>query len=123
MDLSFWDLLNAYKCSEDHKRARSFIKENKQKFNEGYRQIHELVNNKMFSPEVNVNGVTPFTKYVGADDGHDDLIDYIIWNGKETVDNFLADPKSAVPLAKKMTKNPNFSGDINTLKRLSYLTE
>ena len=69
-------------------------------------------------PDVLVNGESIFGEAVGADDGHDDLIDFLIWNGKETVNKFLQDPSSALPLAKRMHRNPLFDGDINIMKRL-----
>ncbi len=72
----------------------------------------------MYRPTVCIDGETPFTEYVGADDGHEDLCDFIIWHGQETMQAFLDDPKSAIPLAQKMSKTRGFDGDVNTLKKL-----
>jgi hypothetical protein len=43
-----------------------------------------------------------FCEYVGGDRGHHDFCDFIIWNGKKSVDNFLNNPLSAYPLAEAM---------------------
>ena len=116
----FWELVKTYRQSKNKKEVKALIKENQEIFTIEYHRVHKLVSEKMDSPEVTVNGGTPFTEYVGADDGHDDLTDYIIWNGQAVVDSFLADPKFAIPLAKRMSKNPGFSGDTNILRKLVY---
>lgn len=51
---------------------------------------------------------------------HDDLVDFIIWNGKDTVENFLENVSSALILASTMTKDPGFDGDVNILQRLIF---
>lgn len=72
----------------------------------------------MYGPDVINNDI--FSCYVGSDDGHDDLVDYIIWNGKPAVESFLNDILTALPLAKIMSSDPGFDGDTNILQSLIY---
>lgn len=110
METDFWKQLTSYK--------RSRTLNNPKGFEQGYYLIHGLVYNKMMGPDVTINCDSIFTCYVGADDGHEDLVDYIIWNGQDTVMNFLSNPSSALFLAKKMSRDLGFDGDVNILKAL-----
>lgn len=108
MSSEFWEVLLIYKINGNQKASKEFI--------DDYHVIWKLVHNKMYSREVD----DMFCGYVGADDGHDDLIDYIIWHGKGCVDKFLQDPSSVIPLAKNMRKHYGFDGDINILQKIIY---
>lgn len=112
MESNFWQQLESYKRS----RTLSNCKE----FEQNYFQVHTVVYKKMMGPDVISNGDSIFTCYVGADDGHEDLVDFIIWNGKHTVENFLNNPSTALSLAKNMSKDSGFDGDVNILKSLIY---
>ncbi len=118
MDSNFWTLLDEYK----RMKKGDVIKSDQSNFVNDYHAIHKVVHAKMYGPDTRINGEpgsSIFGEYVGADDGHDDLIDFLIWNGKETVNKFLQDPRSAIPLAKRMSRNPLFDGDVNIMKRLT----
>lgn len=117
MNTNFWTLLNQYQTMKN----KDVFDNHRDLFVSSYYNIHDIVNTKMYGPYVHVDGESIFNNDdfgIGSDDGHDDLIDYIIWSGREAVMNFLLDPKSALPLAKKMLKDPGFNGDVNILKRL-----
>lgn len=107
MQSTIWDIIENYKQNN--------IKPDKKSLGDYYK-IHEIISAKMFGPDVQNEDL--FSRFVGADDGHYDLIDYIIWNGKEVTENFLNDPKTAIPLARIMSKDPNFDGDVNILQRM-----
>lgn len=62
----------------------------------------------MYSKEVG----DMFCDIVGTDNGHNDLCDFIIWNGEECVSNFLQDPLSVISLAEIMSDQPGFRGAI-----------
>lgn len=104
MDSNFWDQLEL--CKKSSKCGDSFVA--------NYQIISQLVSNKMYSDDIG----DMFCNFVGSDDGHDDLCDFIIWNGKQATTEFLLNPKSAIPLAKSMGKDPGFDGDINSLQRI-----
>ena len=110
MDTTFWTQLESYKQSNQirNSEADSFVSD--------YKTISKLVRDKMYSREVG----DMFCEIVGSDDGHDDLCDFIIWNGKPSTSNFLSDPKTAIPLAETMSQHPGFDGDINSLKRMIF---
>lgn len=106
MDTTFWTQLESWKSTK--------ILDQRAEFKLNYLQIHRLVYTKMLTAG------DIFCEYVGADDGHDDLVDFIIWNGKDTVEKFLENVSSALILSSTMTQNPGFNGDINSLQRLIY---
>ena len=110
MDSTFWNHLYSYKRfgHSDNSYPDSFISD--------YHIISKLVHDKMYSREVG----DMFCEIVGSDDGHDDLCDFIIWNGKQATTDFLSDPKTAMFLAETMSQHPGFDGDTNSLKGMIY---
>lgn len=117
----FFTTLNEYKNSQDKKSYLGTLQGKQDLFTQGYYDVYRKVYDLMFGSTVCLEGETPFTQYVGADDGHEDLCDFIIWHGKESVQSFMDNPKSAIPLAKKMSRSKGFDGDVNSLKRLVLL--
>lgn len=117
----FFATLVEYKQAKDKQAYLVTLQGKQDLFIKGYYEAYHKVYEFMFGPTVCIEGETPFTQYVGADDGHEDLCDFIIWHGKETMQTFLDNPKSAVPLAQKMAKTTGFTGDINSLKKLVLL--
>lgn len=113
MESNFWTLLDEYK----RMKKGDIIKSDQSNFVSDYHAIHRIVSAKMFGPDVLVNGESIFDM-IGGDDDHEDLIDFLIWNGKETVNKFLENPRSALPLAKRMHRNPLFDGDVNIMKKI-----
>ena len=85
-------------------------------FENKFRIVSNIVSERIYGKDIN----EMFSEYVGADDGHDDLADFIIWHGMETTESFLIDPKTAIPLAKRMSKHEGFDGDINVIRRIIY---
>lgn len=125
--LSLWNVLEEYKSSGSRRIKAGSPLDNKIKIltvKQEYFAIRNQVSTKMYDVNGGVtspDGESIFNNDdfgIGSDDGHDDLVDFIIYNGKESVDNFLTNPKSALPIAKKMTKHPGFSGDTNDLRRI-----
>ena len=124
MEEEFFAALVDYKTAKAAKDKHTYlasIASNQDRFVQGYEEIYAKVNTLMYGPTVCQEGITPFNQYVGADDGHDDLCDFIIWNGKEATQAFLEKPESAIPLAMKMSKTKGFTGDVNSLKELILL--
>ncbi len=111
METSFFESLEQYKQDTGYRSTR-VTKE----FIDQYKTIRKLVVTKMFSREVG----DMFCEIVGSDDGHSDLCDYIIWNGRDCVNNFLENPSSAISFAETMSKTPGFDGDINPLAVLLW---
>lgn len=109
MEVTIWEVIDNYK--------KNGVKPEKNTTHD-YNVYHKKLSAKMFGPEVQDEDL--FSRYVGSDDGHYDLIDFILWHGQETTELFLKDPKTAIPLAKVMSKNPNFDGDINILQRIIH---
>lgn len=114
----FFTTLTGYKEAEDKSSYLASIHPNQDLFVEGYHEVYRKVNAMMYGSTVCVKGITPFNQYVGADDGHDDLCDFIIWHGKETTQAFIDNPETAIPLAKKMSTTKGFDGDVNSLEKL-----
>lgn len=114
----FFLTLAEYKQAKDKKAYLGSLQGKQDLFTKGYYDVYHKVYGFMFGPTVTIERETPFTQYVGADDGHEDLCDFIIWHGQTTMQAFLDDPKSAIPLAEKMSKTRGFSGDVNSLKKL-----
>ena len=110
MNSDFWTQLKL--CLRDDDWKNNSI----DSFVSNYHIISRLVHDKMYSREV----ADMFCEIVESADGHDDLCDFIIWNGKQATTDFLADPKSAIPLAEIMSHNPGFDGPINSLRRIVY---
>lgn len=111
--VSLWDTLSEYRNTgivTPYLKSKEF--ENK------YLAVSEIVNRKVYEMAATYDGL--YAEYVGGDDGHDDLADFIIWHGRDTVENFFKDPKSVIILAEKMSKHEGFDGDINIIRRIIY---
>ena len=106
MESNFWVQLDSWK--------RTKKLDQKAEFKSNYLQIHKMVYAKMLTAG------DIFCEYVGADDGHDDLVDFIIWNGKDSTEKFLENVSSALTLASIMSRDPGFDGDVNSLQRIIY---
>ena len=104
MDSSFWTQLDSWKKNKKL--------DQKEEFESNYLQIHKMVYAKM------ITAGDIFCQYVGADDGHDDLVNFIIWNGRNTVEKFLENASSALLLSSTMMRDPGFNGDVNSLRQL-----
>ena len=102
MQDKFWNTLQQYKLGNPVSSI------DKREFIDECSKLGRLIQQRMYDPSLTGD---IFCEYVGSDDGHDDLCDFIIWNGKESVDNFLQDSSSAIPLAERMSQHPGFDND------------
>lgn len=117
----FFTILRDYQESKDKQAYLGSLQGKQDLFTQGYCDVYHKVYNFMFGSTVCIEGETPFNQYVGSDDGHEDLCDFIIWHGQETTQAFLDKPESAIPLAQKMSQRQDFTGDFNSLKKLVLL--
>ena len=107
----FWISLALYR---QHGLSLSALRT--ENFKNDFLLLSKRVRNRMYKSDVD----DMFCEYVGSDDGHEDLCDFIIWNGRETTEDFIRNPKTAIPLAKRMSKHEGFDGDINIIRRIIY---
>lgn len=98
---SFWSLLEDFKKTGD----KSAITANNERFTDDFYAIASKMHPVMFGPLTRDGepGTSIFNNgdfQIGGDDGHDDLCSQLIWQGKDAVDRFLRDPKTALELAR-----------------------
>lgn len=94
MESEFWEMLEQYKRNQNI--SHLFVENYRIIFNKQMR-YHDIVGDM-------------FCEYVGNDKGHHDFCDFIIWNGKKSVENFLQNPTFV--LGEKMLEGYGFNDDI-----------
>lgn len=103
-EAKFWDALTQYKST----RTRVNRDEVKQ-FESVFEFYHNKLRNMMNSEICEIEGEPGSSIFnndefgIGADDGHDYLCHQIIWDGKQAVNAFIQDPKSALHIARVMS--------------------
>lgn len=103
-EAKFWDALALYKTT----KTKANLDELKQ-FEDVFDFYHGKLCDIMFNGACEVDqdpGSSIFNNDefgIGADDGHDYLCYEIIWSGKQAVDTFTQNPKSALHIARIMS--------------------
>ena len=116
---NFWRLLEEYKSTGKKNNIK-----NDDNFSKELNNVYRKVNEMMFSDKIEVDrdpGSSIFNNDrfgVGSDDGHINLCYEIIWTGKQTVEKFLEDPKTALTIAENMCQKSNEEDSYQKLHRL-----
>lgn len=108
---NFWTLLEDFQRTGD----KSAIKASHEQFKNDFYAIAQTMDPVMFGPLVDPEecGESIFNNDefgIGGDDGHIDLCHTIIWHGAQAVSDFMRDPTTAIPIARKSRLDTTYKG-------------